>query len=155
MAGRPCKVCSLPRETRETVDAALVGGVELASLSRALTIHRASLRRHRDEHVSELIRQAAAEADAEHGRELLAQMSELHDTTMTVMRRARDGDTVRRARFGKPVEVFVPPNDDLALRAVREARANIELMAKVEGDLDPGDVEVVIRYENDWRAGST
>lgn len=78
-----------------------------------------SMSRHRARHIPEVLTKAQEACEASQGDELLRQVRALQSKTLsTLLRAEREGDL------------------RLVLMAVREARGNVELLAKLLGELD-------------------
>ncbi len=115
---RTCTVCTHPE--REAIDRALVAGESTGQLAgRYRTIDERAIRRHRSNHLpAKLVRaqdaQEVAEAD-----DLLIQVRDLQTRTLAILESAEASREHRTA-----------------LSAIREARSNLELLAKLLGELD-------------------
>jgi hypothetical protein len=111
---RTCTVCEHPN--REEIDRALVAGDANTKLSSVFAVSKQALRRHKGTHLpAKLVR---AEMAAE-----VAQADDLLDQVWDLQRRALD-----RAEETRELRT--------ALSAIREARGNLELLAKLLGELD-------------------
>ena len=114
---RLCSVCA--HAEREAIDRALVAGAAPFALARRYSsLSEPALRRHKGEHLPATLvkaREAAAVAQAD---DLLGQVRELRDQALGILTKAeRAGDL------------------KTALLAIREARATLELLAEMEGEL--------------------
>lgn len=122
--GRPCKVCTSP--DRDAIDRLLVApGKNQQEIGRIFGIHPRNLSRHKDLHLSQLLKNVAAteyvEGEAARGKSLLDQIGGLRDRSMKILDQAEGTKSL-----------------DTALRAVREARGCIEVMAKLTGQIEQG-----------------
>lgn len=123
---RRCSVCSLPE--REEVDKAIVGGASNRSLASLYDVSEAAIRRHASNHLPETLARAEEAREAAHGEDLLADVRDLQARTLAILEAA---EGVRQHRT--------------ALSAIREARSNLELLAKLLGELnDSPTVNVLI-----------
>ncbi|HEU4700688.1 MAG TPA: hypothetical protein VFS40_16000 [Gemmatimonadales bacterium] len=117
---RRCTVCAHPE--RDAIDAALVadrdGNRRIASQHGLSEI---AVRRHRENHLPETLAKAAEAEEAARGDDLLTEMVDLHRRTLAVLAAAEQSKEHR-----------------LALGAIREARGNLDLRAKLEGKLRDG-----------------
>jgi len=115
---RSCSVCSDSR--RALVDQALVGGVAVDEISRRYPpLSATSIRRHRAEHIPQAVAKAAEEEEVRQGLDVLGQLKAINSATFRILHEARNtGD----------------PNT--ALRAIDRIQKQIELQAKLLGDLD-------------------
>ncbi len=123
--GRVCTVCALPQEQREEINMALVGGEAVASIAaRYCTIDgrplgRMSVQRHRDEHIAKTVRQAQEATQIAHGLDVVEQLRAINSVTMKILSEARQ-----------------QRNPEVALKAIDRIQRQIELQAKLLGDLD-------------------
>jgi len=124
---RSCTICS--HAERETIDHALVAGESAAAIAgRYRTIHERALRRHRDNHLPATLAKASEAQDVAEADDLLAQVRDLQVRTLAILE-AAEGVSQHRT----------------ALSAIREARNNLELLAKLLGELnDSPTVNVLI-----------
>lgn len=169
-----CRVCASPATA--DVDRALVAGEPLARIARTYGLSRKSVTTHRDGgHVAEVIAKAAEAAELEHGLDLMGDLQLLRDTGMAWLRAANTGelavptDKDGRARTDGLVPLVAADTgarirDDLgrgryahptvAMRAIREVRATLELIARVEGELEPDEQTITVVFDDAWMTGS-
>lgn len=114
---RSCTVCGHP--SREAIDRALVGGAAIAALSREWLLSEDALARHRDAHLPKLLRAAHAEAEAGRALDVVAQLRAINQDSLAILRAAR-----------------AQGEHELALRAIDRLLRQVELQAKLLGDLD-------------------
>ena len=107
-----CKCCSHPK--RLDIDRAIVRGQTLAGLSRQYGVSECSLTNHRDNHISRQLLKAEETRMVLHSKELLDTITGLLDKSQDILQRAESKDDL-------PV----------ALRAIAESRATIELMCRL------------------------
>ncbi len=126
---RTCTVCSHPE--REAIDRALIGGESTGKLAgRYRTIDERALRRHRSNHLPAALARAHEAEEATRADDLLSQVRDLQDRALAILGKAEDAGELRTA-----------------LGAIREARGNLELLAKLLGELDERPVNVLISPE--------
>ena len=114
---RSCTVCEHPE--RETIDRALVGDASNRSVASLYDVSEAAVRRHKSNHLpAKLVVAAQAEEVAE-ADNLLDQVQHLQQSTLDILAEAEQSKQYRTA-----------------LSAIREARSNLELLAKLLGELD-------------------
>jgi hypothetical protein len=114
---RSCTICEHP--DRESIDKALVGDVSNRSVASLYDVSEAAVRRHKSNHLpAKLVLAQQAEEAAEAG-ELLDQVQDLQARTLAILEAAEETSQHRTA-----------------LAAIREARSNLELLAKLLGELD-------------------
>lgn len=115
--GRPCSACS--HDQREEIDSALVSGMALRPISERFGISTSSLFRHRSGHLPVALAKAQEAAEIAHGDSLLEQIRSIQQTTIRLLTKA------------EAAGAFVP-----AAMFIKEARGNLELLAKMLGELD-------------------
>ena len=109
---RTCSVCT--HDNRPLVERALVAGEPLRSISSRTGLTRQALARHRDGHMPAALLKAQEVEEVADADDLLAQVQRLHARTLAI-----PSDAERRG------------DQRTALQAVREARGNLELVAKL------------------------
>jgi hypothetical protein len=115
--GRTCTVCG--HDEAHAVNVALVAREPYRAISRRSGLSKDALKRHSQEHIPELLvkaRHAVESADAD---DLLERVESLQERTLAILETAEDSGELRTA-----------------LGAIREARSNLELLAKLLGELD-------------------
>jgi hypothetical protein len=119
-------VCTHPK--REEVDRALVEGVSAAEISgRYRTVGERAVRRHRSNHLPAKLVMAEKAAEVAEADTLLEQVKDLQGHAYSILDRAEEAGELRTA-----------------LSAIREARGNLELLAKLLGELDERPVTNVL-----------
>jgi hypothetical protein len=114
---RSCTICEHP--DREAIDEALVGGASNRSVASLYDVSEAAVRRHKANHLPAKLVMAQAAEEVAQADDLLGQMQDLQSRTLAVLEAA---ETTNQHRT--------------ALSAIREARSNLELLAKLLGELD-------------------
>jgi len=115
---RTCTVCSHPE--REAIDRALVEGQSSGKLAgRYRTLDERAIRRHRSNHLPTTLARAREAEEVSRADDLLDQVRGLQDRVLTILGKAENSGELRTA-----------------LGAIREARRNLELLAKLLGELD-------------------
>lgn len=160
---RPCSVCQHP--SRLAIDQAILNGKALRAIARDFGIgsgeygtdsfkadHK-KVERHRERCMGEAYRAAKA-ADLEaSGLALVNRVKELDEIVDEVLVRERKGQVVMDSEGiaplldddGNPLRRF---NDRTILAAVREARRNTEMRAKLSGAVPDGDPEALARQRD-------
>ena len=113
--GRSCSVCTHPK--RAEIDRAILSGESYRAIARRFGLSKDAIRRHRDHIPSQLARAVEAE-EAARADDLLGQVQELRDRALRILERAERSQDLQTA-----------------LRAIREARQCVELLAKLAGEL--------------------
>ena len=111
---RSCTVCEHPE--REAIDRALVGDASNRSVASLYDVSEAAVRRHKANHLPARLVMAAEAAEAGN---LLSQVQDLQGCALAILDKAEGTGNLRTA-----------------LGAIREARGNLELLAKPLGELD-------------------
>jgi hypothetical protein len=114
---RRCTICSHPE--RETIDEALVSGAALSALSAKYRVSEDALGRHKGNHLPAKLVMAQAAEEVAQADTMLGQVRDLQSRALTILGRAEEAGDLRTA-----------------LGAIREARGNLELLAKLLGELD-------------------
>jgi hypothetical protein len=115
---RTCTVCSHPE--REAIDRALVEGQSSGKLAgRYRTLDERAIRRHRSNHLPTTLARAREAEEVSRADDLLDQVRGLQNRVLTILGKAENAGELRTA-----------------LGAIREARGNLELLAKLLGELD-------------------
>ena len=114
---RVCTVCEPP--SREAIDRALVGDTSNRSLASLYDVSEAAVRRHKANHLPAKLVMAEQAAEIAEADNLLSQVRDLQSRTLAILEAAEASKQHRTA-----------------LSAIREARSNLELLAKLLGELD-------------------
>ncbi|GIK67709.1 MAG: hypothetical protein BroJett018_55030 [Chloroflexota bacterium] len=112
---KPCTVCGHPAHTE--IDQLLAAGTPHVEVARRFQLHERSVNRHAANHLPLTIREAAAKDAAARDIDVLTEMKELHAKTKAIL------DTASKDKR-------------LSLAAIREARLNLELIAKLLGQIE-------------------
>jgi hypothetical protein len=114
---RLCTICTHP--DRHTIDREIVAGTPYRRIASQFSVTEISVRRHRDNHLSETLRQGHEEGQEVHRLDVAQQLRDINEATMRVLVDARQSGEA-----------------DLVLRAVDRVLKQLELQAKLLGDLD-------------------
>jgi hypothetical protein len=114
---RVCTVCEHP--SREAIDRALVASASNRSVASLYDVSEAAVRRHKGNHLPAKLVIAEQAAEVAEADNLLDQVRGLQTRTLAIL---EDAETSKQHRT--------------ALSAIREARSNLELLAKLLGELD-------------------
>lgn len=113
---RKCTVCEHPQ--RDEIDAALVAGEPLRNIAQRVSVSSAALCRHKADHLPATLAKAAAAADVAHADNLLDQVKDLQRRTLAILDQAEQTAQLKTA-----------------LTAIGQARGNLELLARLLGEL--------------------
>lgn len=133
---RTCTVCSHPK--RPEIDRALLAGEESnRRIASQYDVSERAIREHKKNHLAERLAKAAernAEADVRTAIDVVAQLRTINGAAVSILTEAR------KAKDG-----------DLALKAIDRIQRQLELQAKLIGDLSDGSV-TNITINGEWVA---
>jgi len=127
---RACQTCQ--HADVAAIDRELVAGKSLRDLSALFRVSEDSLARHRDAHISPVVVRAQEAEDITRGLDVVKQLKAINGVTMQILHEARQ-----------------QKNPDVALKAVDRVQKQIELQAKLLGDLDERPVVNIVVTE-EW-----
>jgi hypothetical protein len=127
---RTCTICEHPE--REAIDRALVGETSNLSVSSLFGVSESAVRRHKANHLPAKLVMAEKAAEVAQADDLLEQVRDLQARTLAILEAAEQTNQHRTA-----------------LAAIREARSNLELLAKLLGELDERPV-VNLNISAEW-----
>jgi hypothetical protein len=127
---RSCTVCEHPE--RKAIDRALVAGASNRSVASLYNVSEASVRRHKANHLPAKLVLAEQAAEVAEADGLLDQVGDLQRRALAILDSAEQSGELRTA-----------------LGAIREARGNLELLAKLLGELDERPV-VNLNVSPEW-----
>jgi hypothetical protein len=114
---RVCTVCAHPKRTE--IDAALVSGDSFRNIAQRFALGHYTVRRHHADHLPAALTKATEATEVAQADTLLAQVRDLQSRALAILDAAEAQGDLRTA-----------------LGAIREARGNLELLAKLLGELD-------------------
>lgn len=121
--GRSCSVCQHPDLVG--IESEIAKQIPLSAIARHFAQPRDNLRRHRDKCMKEKMALAKVNAEKELGTSCLPviqQLRMLQESTLEILRGAKD--------------------EHISLKASSEVRKNLELMARLTGEISPNGVTV-------------
>ena len=128
---RRCTVCAHPEV--EAVDTALVAGEPYRSVAnRYESLSQAAVQRHEENHLPATLAKAKDAREISRADDLLASVRGLQGRSLSILGKAEEAGELRTA-----------------LSAIREARGNLELLAKLLGELDERPV-VNLNVSPEW-----
>jgi hypothetical protein len=116
---RTCTICTHPE--REAIDAALVAGEAYRNIAKRAGTSATALVRRKTDHLPAHLAKAEAVREVTQADDLLGRLLHLNKETMAILREARTGK-----------------DNELALKAIARAEKQIELQAKLLGELQEG-----------------
>lgn len=135
MAGRRCTVCI--HLDRSAIDTAIVNHRPFRRIAAQFSLSLNAVIRHHEQHIPEVLARAKDEADIRHAIDIAQQLRAANSVAWEVLQQARGSG-----------------NGELALRAVDRLQRQIELVAKIAGDLDERPV-VNVLLSDEWIAVRT
>ncbi len=128
---RRCTVCT--HKDRPQIDQALVERQPFRAIARQHGVSKDALVRHFDDHLPASLVKAQEATEAAQADALLAQVVDLRDKALGILKKAEGTNELQTA-----------------ISAIREARANVELLGKLAGQLmDAPTINVILMPE--WR----
>jgi len=127
---RVCTICN--HTDRQPIESALLKGDPLRGISALYRVSEDALARHRDKHLPEKLAQATQAAVLADANNLLDQVRNLQSRALTILSQAEQAGDLRTA-----------------LQAIREARGNLELLARLVGELQDNQT-VNLLVSPDW-----
>ena len=138
----PCSICA--HEQHRAIDVSLLSGDGVRSVARRYGLDKSTVSRHQRLHLKP--RLTAAETPAPKRIKAM----EAHQETFDVMRSMRELHQRTLALLEKAEAAGDLPS---ALRAIREARSNCELLGRLDGSLDGpvapqagGNISIIVTY---------
>lgn len=114
---RACTICT--HDDRPAIDMMLVNGAAYRGIAQRFAASPDAVLRHKRDHLPSTLVKAQEAEEVARADTLLDQIRALHVTTLRILKKAEDAGA------------FVP-----AIMAIKEARGNLELLAKMMGELD-------------------
>ena len=114
---RQCSVCA--HASLHAINKALVAGGSLRDIAGQFRLSKSAVERHQAEHLPKLLTQAQQAEGTAHALDVLQQLRSINGAALSVLRDARNAG-----------------DGDLALKAVDRIFRQIELQAKLLGELD-------------------
>ena len=125
---RTCTICK--HEKLDEINQALIRSDSLKKISAFCGISVTSLHRHKKEHLPVSLLKAKDAAEVVIGENLLESIRALHERTLKILAEAEAAGKL-----------------ETALKAIQQARAHLELLAKLDGQLkDTGHVAITVNY---------
>jgi hypothetical protein len=127
---RSCTLCEHPE--KDTIDRELVGSASNRSVASLYDVSEAAVRRHKANHLPAKLVMAVKAAEVVEADNLLHQVGDLQRRALAILDKAEETGELRTA-----------------LSAIREARGNLELLAKLLGELEERPV-VNLNISPEW-----
>lgn len=129
MMARKCSVCD--HENLEEINRLLVEGASLRDIAGQYSVSKSSLHRHKESHIPVALTQAQEAQEVAHADNLLSQVQSLQAKALAILAKAEKCGDLKTALHG-----------------IREARACLELLAKLQGELQQeGTINITLAPE--------
>jgi len=129
---RKCTVCAHPQ--REAIDQALINGKSLRNVSKQYNVSDTAVFRHNANHLPAALSKAHDAKELARADDLLSQVREIQLRALSILDQAEGSGDLRTA-----------------VSAIREARGNLELLAKLLGKLQQeGTTSINILVAPEW-----
>jgi hypothetical protein len=139
-----CSVCKHP--ARAEIDSSLVGEVENSVVAQRFGLGRESVRRHRESHIPQALAVAQKAHDVARADDLLGKVAEMEANARTALARA---EGIAASSKDNPKTALEATRT--ALLALREMKGQLELLAKLRGELDESTkIAVVVTNSPEW-----
>jgi transposase-like protein len=127
---RTCTICNHPR--RDAIDLALLAGESFRNIAQRFGTSATALHRHKD-HLPGQLAKAHEAAEVVKADTLLDRLKELNSETRAILKETREGG-----------------NHDLALKAIARVEKQLELEAKLLGELQPEGTTINVYSTPEW-----
>jgi len=127
---RTCTICTHPR--RDAIDLALLAGESFRNIAERFGTSATALHRHKD-HLPGQLAKAHEAAEVVKADTLLDRLKELNTETRAILKETRAGG-----------------NHDLALKAIARVEKQLELEAKLLGELQPEGMTIKVYSTPEW-----
>ena len=127
--GRKCSICE--HESLEQINTLLLKGETYRKISERFSVSAAALSRHKNQHIPKAMTKAQEAQEVAQADNLLEQVQSLQSRALSILAKAEASGDLRTALTG-----------------IREARACLELLAKLQGELQQeGTVNITLAPE--------
>lgn len=126
-----CTLCH--HEQRQEIDKALLAGKPYRTIADRWSVSKTALIRHRERHLPAKLAKAHEAKEVAQADSLLARLLEINQETMAILHEARES----------------PRGQGVALLAIARVEKQIELQAKLPGELRDGP-QVSVHFDQHW-----
>jgi hypothetical protein len=128
---RTCSICNHPE--KEAINMALIDNQAFRYVSKRFGVSAAALHRHKSEHLPAAMVKAREAAESTQADSLLDRLVDLNRTTMAILSEARQGN-----------------DNELALKAIQRAEKQLELQARLLGELNEAPTVNLLVANPEW-----
>lgn len=126
--GRICTICTHPE--RAAIEAAIVSGVANRPIASQFGVGYKSVERHAAEHIAQAIKQSQAAREEAQALNVVQQLRTINEVALAIMRESRTSK-----------------KNGMALFAIDRVQKQLELQAKLLGDIDTSQVNIYLSPE--------
>ncbi|HLZ64402.1 MAG TPA: hypothetical protein VKR06_46320 [Ktedonosporobacter sp.] len=127
---RTCTICSHPE--RSAIEEAVVAGTSFRIIASRFSVGAASVQRHVADHVANSIKQSQTAKEEAQGLDVVKQLKFINTVTLDILAESRSGKEKKNG---------------MALFAIDRVIKQLELQAKLLGDIDTPQVNIMISPE--------
>jgi len=128
---RICTICS--HANRAEIESAVVAGTPYRSIALQYNTSHTSIQRHIAEHIQESISHSQEAVEEARGLDVVKQLKAINTITLSILKNARDNK-----------------KDSMALYAIDRVMKQLELQARLLGDIDKPQINIYVSPE--WHA---
>lgn len=129
---RVCTICFHPE--RSAIEAAIVTGESYRHIASQFNVGYKSIERHiSDKHIAQEVKQAQEFKEEARGLDVVKQLKSINETSLAILKESRAAN-----------------ENDMALKAIDRIAKQLELQAKLLGDIDTPQVNVYLSPE--WQS---
>jgi hypothetical protein len=125
---RTCTICAHP--DRGKIETAIVSETPYRNIAKQFGISPAAITRHSTEHIAQSIKQSQAAKEEAQALDVVKQLKEINDDARDILKKAKDEDSL-----------------ELALKAIDRIQRQLELQAKLLGDIDSPQINIIVTPE--------
>jgi hypothetical protein len=127
---RPCTICTHPN--RAEIEKAIASNVSYRDVSLQFSVGHMAVQRHVTEHIAQSIQQFQETREEARGLDVVKQLKAVNSITLAILKEARDNK-----------------KNGMALFAIDRVLKQLELQAKLLGDIDKPQINIYVSPE--WR----
>ena len=126
---RKCSICS--HKDRNKIDSAITARIDsIDKISKQYSVTTSALNRHiASGHIQEKVKKAVEAGEIKEGADIMKMIMSAYDTTQEILTECR---TIKMKEV-KGVMIEIPPDNDMALKALARVEKQIEIIGKLLG----------------------
>ena len=125
-----CTICVHP--DRDAIESAIIAGTSLRAIARQFGVSKDAVARHRKDDIAESVKQSQEAIEEARSLDVVRQLKDINDISRDILKEARKSK-----------------EPDLALKAIDRIAKQLELQAKLLGDI--GGTQVNVYLSPEWR----